>query len=71
MLPIKCLSCGKFMGDIQLEYEQLKNDILIDNKISEEIKNEEIKKLLTKLYIKRWCCRSQVLTYKSLIDIII
>lgn len=71
MLPPKCISCGKFLADIQLIYESEKKNIESNNKLSNEAKAIENKKLLDKLYITRWCCRSQVLTYCDLVQKII
>ena len=71
MLPPKCISCGKFLADIQLSFEQSK--ILIDSnkKLSEEEKKIKKKELLNSLYVIRWCCRAQVITYVDTINIII
>lgn len=71
MLPPKCISCGKFMADIQLTYEQMKDDIEADTSLTLEQQRDKMKKCLDLLYIKRWCCRSQVITYKDLINIIV
>jgi DNA-directed RNA polymerase subunit N (RpoN/RPB10) len=71
MLPPKCLSCGKFLADIELEYETKKDLIDSDLKLTSDEKKEKKKELLSKMYIKRWCCRSQVITYCDLINIII
>lgn len=71
MLPPKCISCGKLLADIQLIYESSKADIDSNSKLDKEQKRIEKKKLLDKLYINRWCCRSQVITYCDLVQIII
>jgi len=71
MLPPKCISCGKFLADIQLQYESLKQDIDANSKLNLEENKLEKKKLLNNLYVTRWCCRTQVLTYCDLIKIII
>ena len=71
MLHPKCIGCGKFLADIQLDYELSKNNIESDKKLDIEEKREKMKEILNNLYIKRWCCRMQVITYCKLIDIII
>lgn len=71
MLPPKCISCGKFMADIQLTYEQMLSDIDADTSLSPEQQQIKMKECLDKLFIKRWCCRAQVITYKDLINIVI
>lgn len=71
MLPPKCFSCGKFLADIQLEYESKKDEIDSNSKLSEDEKKQQKKNLLNAMYIRRWCCRSQVITYCDLVNIII
>jgi DNA-directed RNA polymerase subunit N (RpoN/RPB10) len=71
MLPPKCFSCGKFLADIQLEYENKKEEIDSNSSLTNEEKKQQKRDLLDKLYIKRWCCRSQVITYCDMIKIII
>ena len=71
MLPPKCFSCGKFLADIQLEYESKKDEIDSNPKLSEDEKKQQKKNLLNAMYIRRWCCRSQVITYCDLVNIII
>lgn len=71
MLPPKCFSCGKFLADIELEYESKKDQIDSNSKLSSEEKKQMKKDLLNKMYVTRWCCRSQVITYCDLVHIII
>ncbi len=71
MLPPKCFSCGKFLADIQLEYENKKEEIDANSKLTNEEKKQQKRDLLKKLHIKRWCCRSQVITYCDLVNVII
>lgn len=71
MLPPKCFSCGKFLADIQLEYEAKKAEIDSNSKLSNDEKKQLKKDLLNKMHITRWCCRSQVITYCDLINVII
>jgi DNA-directed RNA polymerase subunit N (RpoN/RPB10) len=71
MLPPKCFSCGKFLADIQLEYETKKEAIESNYKLSSDEKKQQKKELLNSMYIRRWCCRSQVISYCDLINVII
>ena len=71
MLPPKCISCGKFLADIELQYESSKDEIDTNSKLNSEEKKLEKKKLLDDLHITRWCCRAQVITYCDLIKIIV
>ena len=70
MLPMVCFTCGKLLGEIQIPYEE--DILLIENnlKLSTEQKNDKKAKLLDKYHIITYCCRSRVLTYIKLIDII-
>ncbi len=71
MLPPKCFTCGKFLADIEVMWVQYLNDIRADkNNTEEKISNLRAEKL-NHLCIKKRCCRSLVLTYVDLIEIII
>ena len=70
MLGPKCVSCGKFLADFQLIFEEYKNILESDNSTQDE-KNKKVKKFLTDNYIIRWCCRTQVLTYCDQINLIL
>ena len=70
MLPPKCFTCGKFLADIQLEYESKKIQINSNSKLSKIEKNLQMKHLLNQMYITSWCCRAQVITYCDLIEIV-
>lgn len=71
MLPPKCITCGKLLADIELEWSSKKDLWENDNKISPEQVAEKLAKLLDDLKIVRQCCRAQVLTYVDLIKIIL
>jgi len=65
-----CFTCGKLLGDVQIPYEE--DILLIENNtsLSEDEKTNEKAKLLDKYYINTYCCRSRVLTYIKLINVI-
>ena len=71
MLPPKCITCGKLLADIEIEYKETKQMYQNDEKLSEEEVAKLVSQLLDKLHIKRMCCRSQVLTFVDLVKIII
>ncbi len=59
IIPIRCFSCGKPIGQYWEEY-------------AERVKNgEEPGKVMDELGIKRYCCRRMLLTHKDYIDEII
>ena len=54
--PVRCFSCGKLLGD---KYEQFEERVK---------KGEEPKHVLDELGLKRYCCRSTMLTSVDLMD---
>jgi DNA-directed RNA polymerase subunit N (RpoN/RPB10) len=70
MLKPVC-SCGRLLADIQLDYERMIRAIDEEAKASEELKAEKKTQVLDKLHLKRYCCRSQVLGYVDLVDVLI
>lgn len=56
MRPIRCFSCGKLLGD---KYEEFEARIK---------RGEEPKRVLDELGIKRYCCRSTMLTSVDLAE---
>jgi DNA-directed RNA polymerase subunit N len=50
MKPIRCFTCGKLLGDKYLQFEERTK------------KGEDPKKVLDDLGLKRYCCRSSLLT---------
>lgn len=56
MRPIRCMSCGKLLADKYKEFD-------------ERVKNgEDPKQVLDELGLKRYCCRSTMLTSIDLAD---
>ena len=69
MLPPVCFTCGRLLADLQLIYEKEIKDIdLLDE--DESIKEEKKKLLLDKYKLNTYCCRTKILTYVRLVDII-
>ena len=76
LIPIRCFTCGKILGDKINTY----NNMVRDNpkKKTEnvlDIKSSDIQKTaegeaLDKLGLKRYCCRRHMLTYVDLIEVI-
>lgn len=56
--PVRCFSCGKPVGSKYKEYE----------KLLEEGKSK--KEALDKLGLKRFCCRSTIMSHVETIDIV-
>ena len=56
MRPVRCMSCGKLLADKYKEFD-------------ERVKNgEDPKRVLDELGLKRYCCRSTMLTSIDLTD---
>lgn len=56
IVPVRCFSCGRVIGDL---YE----------KFVREVKNgKEPEKALDELGVKRYCCRRMLLAHVDLID---
>lgn len=56
IVPVKCFSCGKVIGDV---YEEFAKRVKA---------GENPKKVLDDLGIKRYCCRRMLFTQAELID---
>jgi DNA-directed RNA polymerase subunit N (RpoN/RPB10) len=70
MLQMRCPTCGTLLGDIQLKYEEDTKKIDSSN-LSIEDKNNEKAKILNTYGLDRYCCKSRILGYVDIINIII
>ena len=59
IVPVRCFSCGKPVGHVWQEFRKL---------VDEEKKT--VKEALDKLELKRFCCRSAVMSHVDSIDIV-
>jgi len=59
IIPIRCISCGKPVGHLWEKYQQMTDK---DGKDSKEA--------LTKLGLKRYCCRALFISHVDLMDTI-
>ena len=66
MLYTTCPTCGFFLGQKTEEYEQKKNELCSNPKLSKKERESEITKLLLSLKLRRYCCRMRNMTYKDL-----
>jgi len=75
MLPPRCFTCGHILANLELEYEegllQIDNNIKLTIEEKAEQKKQLINKLLPKRWEKRYCCRSKLISYVDLIQIVI
>ena len=76
IIPIRCMTCGKILGDKWFKYLELvkeNKDDTEDNILDINIDNVEITaegKALDTLKLKRYCCRRHMLTHVDLVDTI-
>jgi DNA-directed RNA polymerase subunit N (RpoN/RPB10) len=60
MIPVRCFSCGQVVGD---KWEEFKE--------ATQVKKEDPSAVLSRLKVKRYCCRRMLLGHVDLIDDII
>lgn len=74
MLYLKCPTCRVLMGNVQLTYEKILDQICKDEdlKIITPEQAKELKSDLIKAFDfkTRYCCRPRLMTYKRVIDIV-
>lgn len=75
MLPPRCFTCGHVLAHIELEYEEKLLEIDNNPKLNSEQKSELKCKLIDKLLPGRWknryCCRTRLISYVDLIQVIV
>ena len=70
MIPIKCLNCGKLIGDIEIPFRTMLAELKASNATQDEI-NVAVKKFLDDNFIENICCRMNVTTTINLSEIFI
>ena len=66
IIPIRCFTCGKIIGDIYSEYEKRYEDYKKAVNAGEKPK-ETPKDILDDLGVDRYCCRRMIITHVDLI----
>jgi DNA-directed RNA polymerase subunit N (RpoN/RPB10) len=61
MKYLVCPTCGKVLGDVEIDYDQKSNDIMMSN-ISEQEKVIKRKELIENMGIYRYCCKMRLFT---------
>jgi len=67
MLYSTCPSCGFFLGNITKKFEDEKEKICNDPKLTQSEIEDKIQKLIMSLKVRRYCCRMRIMTYKDLV----
>ena len=67
IIPVRCFSCGKVIGDAYEEYKQryIEYKKTVD---SGENPKETPKKILDDLGLDRYCCRRMIITHVDLLE---
>jgi DNA-directed RNA polymerase subunit N (RpoN/RPB10) len=75
MLPPRCFTCGHMFANLEIEYEEkileIDNNIKLNNDQKAIAKCKLVDKILPDRWLKRYCCRTRLLSYVDLIKIII
>lgn len=61
MKYLVCPTCGKVLGDIEIEYETKSEEIMTSN-LSEKEKVVKRKELIETMGINRYCCKMRIFT---------
>lgn len=58
IVPVRCFSCGKPVGNVWEEYKKIVAD------------GKSVKEALDAVGLKRFCCRSAIMSHVESIDVI-
>jgi DNA-directed RNA polymerase subunit N (RpoN/RPB10) len=61
MKYLVCPTCGKVLGDVEIDYEIKSNEIMTQN-MPEQEKLVKRKELIESMGIKRYCCKMRIFT---------
>tara|TARA_B100000161_G_C33546563_1_gene413349 strand:- start:1824 stop:2051 length:228 start_codon:yes stop_codon:yes gene_type:complete len=62
-----CPTCYFFIGNLIEEFENEKEKICSNSKLTEEEQEKEISNLLRNLKVRRYCCRMRIMTNKDMV----
>jgi len=68
MLYISCPTCGYFLGQKTIQYENGKTEICSNPKLTHEQKEKQLSELLLSLKLRRYCCKMRMMTYKDIVQ---
>lgn len=68
MLYLSCPTCGYFLGQKILEYEAGKEKLCSNPELTAEERDNELSKLLLSLKLRRYCCKTRIMTYKDIVQ---
>lgn len=68
MLYNTCPTCGFFLGNLTLKFEEEKNKICNDPKLTQNEIEEKLQKVIMDLKVRRYCCRMRFMSYKDVVQ---
>jgi DNA-directed RNA polymerase subunit N (RpoN/RPB10) len=71
MLYNTCPTCGFFIGNYTYQYEQEKEKICSDPKLTQDEREKALQNLIMSIPLKRYCCRMRMMTYQDYVKDII
>lgn len=71
MLGPVCVTCNKLFADFHFEFEEEKDKIEANIKLSDTERSKQIAELLDKYHVNKYCCRQRVLTYTKKVAILV
>ena len=71
MLYMVCPTCGYLLGQKVIIYENGKEDICKNPKLTNNDKEQELTKLLLSLNLRRYCCKMRMMSYTDSVKNII
>ena len=64
---ISCPTCGFNLGGKTKIFEDKKNEICKDPKLSKEQQELKIQEVVMSLKLRRYCCRMRIMSYKDMV----
>ena len=71
MLYMSCPTCGYLLSQHLYKFENDKKKIVDSENLSRDEKEKEIAKVINNIKLRRYCCKSRLITYIDPIDILI
>lgn len=68
---MRCPTCGTLLGDIQLIHEENIKKIDNNNNLSSIEKNKKKQELINMYGLERYCCKTRILGYVDIVNIIV
>jgi DNA-directed RNA polymerase subunit N (RpoN/RPB10) len=68
MLYIICPTCGYFLGQKTIMWEEKSEEICNNPSFSDEEKEKKKQELLLSLNLPRYCCKMRMMTYKDIVQ---